>query len=424
MSNINNSNNSNNSNDSLVISFYLLKKCKLWVWDFDDTLIDTKYYYTSNMNPDKILNRTNKELDNEVPQWKYFKRLITYLVQNGKHVAIASFGTYEIIKAYMDRILGFNQTFFTNKNLIAPTYTDRKCRGFQIPPNKNEYIYKIMKMYKIEDFPRVVLFDDLPSNIADAIGIGIIAIQIATPNNGDKNGDRYADINQGNGSGNGSGSGSNMFFGPWVMEKIDKKIVTECGQELYLNRTFTGVTNNTSDTSNTSNTNNTNNKIYKKCDINNCNTNKNRNKLNASCFKGISYDQIDFNNGVQEIFNPVVFGTALGNRKISTNAEYRWNKMNVSNSPNFVNGNWEKNVNMLDSNMVDSTIGGQSLSFWDNKHKIKKNGSKDGNYINTYGIIEGFDNIISETCKPFEWNWIVLLLIIIILIMIIIIYKI
>ena len=127
--NSNNSSNSSNSSDfeeSLIISFYLLKKCKLWVWDFDDTLIDTKYYYKSNMDPDAIRRRTDKDLSNEVPQWKYFKRLVTYLVQNGKYIAIASFGTYEIIKAYMDRIMGFNQNFFTSKNLIAPTSNERR----------------------------------------------------------------------------------------------------------------------------------------------------------------------------------------------------------------------------------------------------------------------------------------------------------
>ena len=86
----------------------------------------------------------------------------------------------------MDRIMGFNQPFFNKNNLIAPDYNERQCRSFKLPPNKNEYIYKLMKHYRIEDFKSVVLFDDLPSNISDAIGIGIIAIQIATPNNGDK----------------------------------------------------------------------------------------------------------------------------------------------------------------------------------------------------------------------------------------------
>ena len=117
---IENSDKSENSdNTPLIISLYLLKHCKLWVWDFDDTLIDTKYYYKTSMDPDKIRNRTDIELTNEIPQWRYFKRLVEYLVKNGKYVAIASFGTYEIIKAYMDRIFGFNQHYFMTKNLIA-----------------------------------------------------------------------------------------------------------------------------------------------------------------------------------------------------------------------------------------------------------------------------------------------------------------
>ena len=311
----NNNNNNNNNEDDLIISYYLLKKCKLWVWDFDDTLIDTNYYYKTSMEPNDILKRTDEELTNEVPHWKYFKRLVEYLAKHGKYIAIASFGTYEIIKAYMDRIMGFNQTFFNKKNLIAPVYNERQCRSFKLPANKNEYIYKIMKHYTIEDFKSVVLFDDLPSNIADAVGIGIIGIQIATPSNGDKldNHNIY---------------GTNMYFNPMIMIAFDKKIENDCGKELYLNRTYSGVTNK-------------------------------YNSKDKSSFTGMSYDKIDFRNGIKEDFEPVAFGTGIGNRKISTNPEYRWNKMNVSNPPEWVNGNW-----------VDSTLGGESVSFWDKYHSV------------------------------------------------------
>jgi hypothetical protein len=455
LSNSNSNSNSNNINDKedLIISFYLLKKCKLWVWDFDDTLIDTKYYYKSNMNQESIRNRTDTELTNEIPQWRYFKRLIEYLVKNGKYVAIASFGTYEIIKAYMDRIMGFNQTFFTNKNLIAPTYTDRECRSFSRPPNKNEYIYKIMKTYKIEDYKTVVLFDDLASNIGDAIGIGIIGIQIETPNNG------------GRGSGGGedsirkssnSNSVSTMFFGPWVMIAFDKKIENDCGKEIYLNRTFTGIAN----------------KYRRKGGGSGGSGVTNNYKIDSSIYSGLSYDKTNFRNGIHETFVPVAFGTGIGNRKITVNPEYRWNKMNVSNPPKWVNGNW-----------ADSTLGGESVSFWDKYHSIykKKNskgksGNSDGknsmnksgynsdeeektieniidnndNYMydniskidisNYNGKInensnqvmgvsegfqnsEGFENEDCNTCKKFEWNWIILVLILIILMMSIIIYN-
>ena len=447
---IENSDKSENSdNTPLIISLYLLKHCKLWVWDFDDTLIDTKYYYKTSMDPDKIRNRTDIELTNEIPQWRYFKRLVEYLVKNGKYVAIASFGTYEIIKAYMDRIFGFNQHYFMTKNLIASTYNERKFRGYCQPPNKNEYIYKIMKTYKIDDFKRVVLFDDLPSNIGDAIGVGIIGIQIATPNNGDKQGDGgNGDIH---GSGGVSYSGGNMFFGPWVMLNFDKKIENDCGKELYLNRKFTGIANQYSN-----NKNNNNNKL---------------NSITKRSYSGMSYDNTDFRNGVKESFSQVAFGSGIGDRKISVNPEYRWNKMNIANPPKWVNGNWENNTNL---NNDTDTLGGKSSSFWDVHHIFNSNSNNnnldnDDKYIyenikiikndNTndiinkpsnkvMGISEGFENInkksdgnnsntsnasnvnnasnakdnsvindVCNSCKDFEWNWIVCILILIIVLM-------
>jgi len=210
--------------------------------------------------------------------------------------------------------MGFNQTFFNKKNLIAPVYNERHCRTFKLPPNKNEYIYKIMKQYTIEDFKSVVLFDDLPSNIADAVAIGIIAIQIATPSNGDKiKNNKF---------------GTNMYFNPMIMIYFDKKIENDCGKELYLNRTYSGVTNK-------------------------------YNSKDKTSFTGMSYDKIDFRNGIKEHFEPVAFGTGIGNRKISTNPEYKWNKMNVSNPPEWINGNW-----------IDSTLGGESVSFWDKYHSV------------------------------------------------------
>ena len=464
-------NNSNTNEPSLVISYYLLKHCKLWVWDFDDTLIDTKYYYTSNMNPDHIRKRTDIELTNEVPQWRYFKRLVIYLVSHGKYVGIASFGTYEIIQAYMDRIMGFNQTFFNKNNIIAPIYTDRMCRRFQLPPNKNEYIYTMMKKYKIEDFNRVVLFDDLPSNIADGIAVGIIAIQIATPSNGDKmrnsdGGDKHMSGGVSYSGSSSSGSGSDgMFFGPWVMDAFDKKIENDCGKELYLNRTYTGITN----------------RYYKdRKDSKDSKDSKETKNTVKTPYKGLSYDKIDFRNGVHESFLvPAPFGTGIGNRKITMNPEYRWNNMNVSKPPQWVNGNWE-----------EATLGGASSSFWEKNQRLKKskndndkndddNDDNDVNNdnkpiedkyfnqnrkpigINDYngklneesnqvmGISEGFTNEYDNSndqgndddeydirtkfgldekekcvsCKKLEWNWIILVLIVIILMMTIIIYN-
>jgi hypothetical protein len=357
---------------NLTISFYLLKQCKLWVWDFDDTLIDTQTYLTKDMSPNAIRKRTDSELDTEVPQWRYFKQLVEFLVMHGRYVGIASFGTYEIIRAYIDRIMGFNQHFFTSKNIVAPCIRDKERRNFKQPPNKNEYIYQLMRIYRVQDFKRVVLFDDLPSNIADAITIGVVAIQIDTPNNG--------------------ANGNNMYFGPWIMEKFDNKIKNECGSDIYLNRKYFGVSNSVEQ---------------------------------REPYFGGAFDKIDFGNGIQEKFAPVAFGTSIGSRKVSIKPEYNWNYRNVTKPPQWINGNW-----------VENTLGGETATFWDkhqivttdskvlhdneDPYKISNvqscNGKLTGTESDVLGFIEGFNDKSNDNycgCSKIEWSLIVLALLVV-----------
>ena len=87
-------NNIGNTSNVYIISNYI---CKI----FDISKIDTKTYFKKHMEPESILKRTDDELTKDIPQWKYFRRLVEYLVMNGRYVGIASFGTYEIIQAYM-----------------------------------------------------------------------------------------------------------------------------------------------------------------------------------------------------------------------------------------------------------------------------------------------------------------------------------
>lgn len=165
---------------TIIISPYLEKNMGLWVWDFDDTLIDLNAYKRHNMDPDIIRQYlTDAELTIDIPNWGYFKKLVQYLVATGKRVGIASFGTYSIIKAYMDRIFGPSQKYFGPNNLLATCPEigcNRSC--IDMPLNKNAYILKMMKFYRIQGYESVVLFDDSSSNIADALRIGINAFQI------------------------------------------------------------------------------------------------------------------------------------------------------------------------------------------------------------------------------------------------------
>lgn len=212
----------NSPPSDLKISNYLIKHCDLWVWDFDDTLIDTSTYYVKSMEPESIHVRTNEELDKEFPSWRYFRKLVMYLVSSGKRVGIASFGTFEIIQAYMDRIFGFNQKFFTGTNIMASYKEERLKREFKLPINKNPYIYELMKFYNIQDYEKVVLFDDLPSNINDAATIGVLAIQI-----------EGRDQNK---------IGTTLkLFSEEIMDKIDYDADIRCKANIYLRRDFGSI---------------------------------------------------------------------------------------------------------------------------------------------------------------------------------------
>lgn len=155
----------------------LLQQFDLFVWDFDDTLIDTRAYYTRSMKPDDIRRRTDAELVQDIPGVDYFRALCNYLVCKGKRLGIASFGTYEIIQAYMDRIFGFNQKVFKRNNIKTIM---RDCWGnpVEMYKNKNKFIAELMSFYNLRDNSRVILLDDRIENCADASIMGITAVKI------------------------------------------------------------------------------------------------------------------------------------------------------------------------------------------------------------------------------------------------------
>lgn len=199
----------------LPISIYLLKNCKLWVWDWDDTLIDTTAYLKRSMTPQLIRNLTDTQLTEDVPNWRYFRQLVEYIVKHGIYVGIASFGTYEIIRGYMDRIFGFNQHYFTSANIMALCTKDRSNPSYKVPKNKNKYIYELMKFYKIQSFQDVVLFDDNQTNITDGNIIGINSILVS----------------------------SETLFGPDTLIKVDQIVKDKCDQPLLISSKFKDINN-------------------------------------------------------------------------------------------------------------------------------------------------------------------------------------
>jgi hypothetical protein len=184
----------------ILNSKFIDNNIDLVIWDFDNTLIDTKAYLKHSMSPDFIREEmTLEQLDWDFPYWKYFRCTVIDLVNSGKRVGIASFGMYNIIRAYMDRIFGINQKYFTVVNTFARCKIDEPLQQ-----NKNGYILNIMEHYRITSPDKVLLFDDLASNIAAAIELGFIAILV--------DGVKY----KGNGSRIYSG-----LFGPKTMVNVD-----------------------------------------------------------------------------------------------------------------------------------------------------------------------------------------------------------
>lgn len=334
----------------LPISHILFKQCKLWVWDFDDTLIDTATYYSSKMDTDAILARTDAQLDNEIPQWRYFRRLVEFLVGNGRYVGIASFGTYEIIQAYMKRIMGFNQKFFSKMNIVAPEHKQRDIFRFNQPPNKNEYVYQLMRVYRVQDFKRVVLFDDNASNIADAIGIGIVGVQVPSKNGGDKP------------------TSDKLMFGPWLMSEFDANLAKTCGDEIYRNRTYSGLVSKESYTALAYD--NQKNTSSGGVDFG----------TGSRSWDGYFMEPYDMTLGVDDsvIYQGKIpaFGTGIGDRKINIRPQIAWNAYRLPRkiTPQWWNGNY---VNVPEK--VQSTgywdadsLGGATPSYWDKYQSVLK----------------------------------------------------
>ena len=164
------------------ISDYFKNKFKLWLWDWQDCMIDGSVYYNKSMKPTDIMKRTDEELDSEIPSWRYFKSLVIYLTKFGIRVGIVSFAAYEIIKAYLDRIFGLNQHYFHSKNIKAP-FSDIVHQSTQYYKNKNEFIVDIMNFYKLDNPAKVIYFDDSASNITEASLIGITAVKVGGRDN-------------------------------------------------------------------------------------------------------------------------------------------------------------------------------------------------------------------------------------------------
>ena len=130
---------------------HIIENIDLWIWDFDDTLIDTDTYYSKSMSVGDILSRSNRDLEQEFPNMAFFKLFVKQLLQANKKVAIASFGTYRIIQAYMDRVFGRGQRIFTKRNILTILRDEKTNKVLEFPNDKNYMIRRLMKIMNIAE---------------------------------------------------------------------------------------------------------------------------------------------------------------------------------------------------------------------------------------------------------------------------------
>ncbi len=151
-----------------------IEQYDLYIFDFDMTILKI-HSYAQNMTPSKVESMGWRKLMDQFADPIFFRDLINYLVSNGKKVAIASFGKYPVIKAYLDRLFD-KPDIFDSHNIITPT------RNIRPNDDKNEYLVSLIRELNI-DYKKVIFFDDDVNNVMKSRELGLTAVQI-DPRNG------------------------------------------------------------------------------------------------------------------------------------------------------------------------------------------------------------------------------------------------
>jgi hypothetical protein len=163
-----------NSFDSFIEEY------DLYIFDFDMTILKI-HSYAENMTPSKVESMGWRKLMDQFADPIFFRDLINYLISQNKKVAIASFGKYNVIKAYLDRLFD-NTSIFGLDNIITPMNE----RNIRPSDDKNEYLVGLIRDLNI-DYKRVIFFDDDINNINKSKELGVMAIQIDPMNGFNRN---------------------------------------------------------------------------------------------------------------------------------------------------------------------------------------------------------------------------------------------
>jgi hypothetical protein len=170
--------------DSCQIDFKkyqpILDKYKVFVWDFDYTLLKI-HAYSEGITQSQVEGLNwNKLSKLHFSDAIFFRDLVSYLIKNKKTVAIISFGTYNVIKAYLDRLFG-GEPIFGLHNIYTPLEGNRRYDATLRPSsNKNQYLIDLVRSTSEVKYSEVIMFDDSQNILEVAekdLGIKTVLVQ-------------------------------------------------------------------------------------------------------------------------------------------------------------------------------------------------------------------------------------------------------
>ena len=152
----------------------------LYAFDFDQTILKI-HAYAMDIKATQVEAMSWKKLMDQFADPIFFRDLINYLISKQKKVAIVSFGTYNVIKTYLDRLFD-NPNIFNQNNILTPLEGNQRYnRTLKPDSDKNQLLIDLSRKHEIP-YPRILFFDDDVKNIDRATELGVTAVQITKPN--------------------------------------------------------------------------------------------------------------------------------------------------------------------------------------------------------------------------------------------------
>lgn len=144
--------------------------------DFDLTVL-ARHSFAERVTVERVEALELRDVEREFVDVECFRAFLEYANRRGMDVKITSFGKYEVIQAYVDRVLG--EGAMTRADISTPSRVGVKD-GCAVEGGKNRQIEELLREKYGEDAwekfrGTVVLFDDDERNVEAAIRAGFRA---------------------------------------------------------------------------------------------------------------------------------------------------------------------------------------------------------------------------------------------------------